>query len=167
MNTTNLLHTDLPALHPTSRVWIYQSSRAFTNEELTWLNTECDIFTKNWKAHGAALRTDFRIFYKRFICLFVDESAYGASGCSIDGSVRFILNIEQKLGISLTNRLDVAVLSGNEVKTYHLNDLPKLKKEGVINDETLVFNNLVSNLQDMATEWVLPISQSWHQRMMG
>ncbi len=158
---------DLPThMHPTARVWVYQSSRVFTNEELAWLHTACDTFVKNWKAHSTELLTDYRILYNRFICLFVDESRHGASGCSIDGSVRFILSAEQKLGISLTNRMEVATLSGNEVTTFNLHDISKLIKEGSITSETMVFDNLVANLQDMQGRWILPISESWHRQMI-
>jgi hypothetical protein len=77
------------------------------------------------------------------------------------------MGIEQKLGISLTNRMQVATLSGNEVTTFNLHDLPKLINEGSITTETLVFDNLVANLQDMQSRWIVPVGQSWHKQMIG
>jgi hypothetical protein len=154
--------------HPTTRVWIYQSNRPFTPEEETRLHTACDVFVKNWKAHGAPLRTAYRIFFHRFICFFVDESTHGASGCSIDTSVRFILDVERQLGISLTNRLQVAYLSANgEVATAHIDKLKELAQAGTIGMETIIFNNMVANLHDVQTSWMQPLGESWYARRLG
>jgi len=156
---------DLPIrMSPLSRVWVYQSSRTFSKQELAEIHMRCDAFVKNWKAHGAALAADYRIFFDRFICLFVDENVGAASGCSIDGSVRMILEIEKNFNLSLTNRMEVAYLHGEELRTVSLHKLPEMLSTGQISKELLVFNNLVANLADMEQGWIIPLRESWHSR---
>ena len=72
-----------------ARVWIYQSDRAFNVAEKTNIESQLTDLCNNWNTHGTALHCSFQI-HDWFICLFVDESKQGASGCSIDSSVAVI-----------------------------------------------------------------------------
>ena len=74
-------------LPDSSRVWVYQSNRAFTQEELVELKNELDQFGASWEAHGTKLNSAIEIYYNQFIVIFVDESGQEATGCSIDKSV--------------------------------------------------------------------------------
>ena len=46
--------TELP---DSARIWIYQSNRNFTEEELKEINDLLTQFLTEWTAHGAALRS--------------------------------------------------------------------------------------------------------------
>jgi len=37
---------------------------------------------------------------------------------------------------------------------------------GKINDETLVFDNLVKTKDQFLTQWLLPLKDSWHRRFV-
>lgn len=82
---------------PDSKVWIYQSSRPFTEEEISAINDQLAIFTKQWTAHNAQLQAQGNIIEDRLILLIVDETHTAASGCSIDTSVHFIKSLEKNL----------------------------------------------------------------------
>ena len=77
-------------INPNSRVWIYQSDRAFNTSEKTDIELQLTDLCNNWNTHGSPLHCSFQI-HDWFICLFVDESGQDASGCSIDSSVNFSL----------------------------------------------------------------------------
>ncbi len=150
-----------------ARVWIYQSTREFTDAETRAISEACDRFTTDWAAHGKNLTADYGIYFNRFICLFVDETNEGASGCSIDSSVHFIQEIERSLKVSLFGRTDVAyVTDSGEIETVHMNDVARAKELGHINGESIVFNNLVATLGEMKSGWMVPISNSWHARLL-
>ncbi|MFT4833161.1 MAG: hypothetical protein ACI815_002825, partial [Psychroserpens sp.] len=83
------------SLSDTSRVWIYQASRSFSAEELEEVRTGLDQFIKEWTAHGSELAAGYEIRYNRFIVIALDQTNITASGCSIDASVRFILDLEK------------------------------------------------------------------------
>lgn len=159
---------ELPnAVGDASKVWIYQSTRPFTETEMQAIAQECSAFVTEWASHGSQLTADYKIMYNQFICLFVDESAYGASGCSIDSSVHFVQSLERKFGIELFTRTEVAFLDAQQdVDTIHMNDMGDAQKLGKISADTLVFNNLVTTKGEMKTNWILPIGESWHARLL-
>lgn len=153
-------------LSPESRVWIYQAERDLTQAEVNKMTKELADFVREWAAHGKNLQADFRIFFNRFICLFVDESAHGASGCSIDSSVHFVQNLEKKYGIQLMQRTQVAYIKDDQIHTTEMNEFSNLARKGEVDSSTLVFNNLVKNLGEMESGWIIPASKSWHFRLL-
>ncbi len=155
-------------ISPKAKVWIYQSSDPFNAADAEKISSITSDFVKNWAAHGTGLTADSQIFFNRFICLFVDESAQGASGCSIDSSVHFIQNLEKQFGISLMNRTDVAYVDAQgDIKLIDLYQLKDAATKGDISDKTFVFNNLVRTKEEMENFWLTPISESWHKRMLS
>lgn len=153
-------------LSPDSRVWIYQAERDLTSLEEDEMTQELSNFVREWVAHGKNLQADFRIFFNRFICLFVDESAHGASGCSIDSSVHFIQSLERKYGVQLMLRTQIAYLADDQIRTVEMNDFSDLAKNGEVDSNTLVFNNLVRNLGEMRSGWIVPAKKTWHSRFL-
>jgi|SRR5690554_2028156 len=154
-------------ISPKAKVWIYQSTRPFTESETAKLNEQVAGFVEEWAAHGNNLVADHQIFFNRFICLFVDESGYSASGCSIDSSVHFIKSLEKEHNISLLSRTDVAYVGKDgEIKSIDMHMLNEVFKTGEINGETLVFNNLIRTKGEMETEWLIPLANSWQNRML-
>ena len=83
----------LPA---SSGVWIYQSDRAFSAEEVAAINTATSEFVSQWLAHKAKVIGDGRLLYDRFVVLVADEEKLQVSGCSIDSTVRFIKDLGAK-----------------------------------------------------------------------
>src|ERR1700712_1888920 len=98
-----------------SRVWIYQSDKQLSDENVSALQQQLDSFTTGWTAHNSQLKAKAEIRYNRFIILIVDESQAGASGCSIDKSVNYMKQIEQQFNINLFDRFNLAYRSGSEI----------------------------------------------------
>jgi hypothetical protein len=151
---------------PQSKVWVYQSNRAFTADEAQQLNTALDSFARQWAAHNIQLKAWAQVLHQRFVVLMVDETQTTASGCSIDTSVHFIKDIENKLGVQLFNRMLVAYMDGEELKTTTVNELEALIAVGQINANTTVFNNLVATKQQFDEQWQTPLAQSWMKRYL-
>ncbi|NVM66121.1 hypothetical protein FHW88_004432 [Mucilaginibacter sp. SG538B] len=147
---------------PQSRVWIYQSDRKLTDLEVQQIQPELDRFTTNWTAHNNQLKAKGEVRYNRFFILIVDESQAGASGCSIDKSVHFMQQVQQHLGINLFDRFNLAYREGEEVLSLPRHDFEAKLKDGSINKETVVYNNLVQNLTELETKWEVPFKDSWH-----
>ena len=145
-----------------SRVWVYQANRKLSDSEVLQLQTELNSFTTGWTAHNNQLKAAGETRYNRFIILIVDESQAGASGCSIDKSVRFINQLEQQFNITLLDRFNLAYREGEEVLSAPRNDFEELLKKGSINTNTIVFNNMVQNLSELQTKWEVPFKDSWH-----
>ncbi len=156
---------NLSSLPPHSRVWIYQADRVLNASEQEKISGYLQEFTRQWAAHGQALAAGFSLEKDRFIVLAVDENQAAASGCSIDSSVAIIKKIGEELSVDFFNRQLVAYYDKDEILVRQLHDFWALKKAGVISDDTPVFNNLVKNIAEFNTSWILPFGQSWHAEM--
>ena len=153
-------------LTPESRVWIYQSSRPFTADEQLKLNEMLAQFSTAWTSHSQQLRAHSKIYKDRFVVLMVDESQAGASGCSIDKSVHFLQQVQAHFGVDLFDRMQFAYLAEDEVKVLPKAAFGAAYQEGAINDQTLVFDNLVKTKADFESKWIKPLAESWHKRMV-
>lgn len=155
---------DFNTLPEHSRVWIYQASRSFSDEELTEITQKLDTFITNWTAHGADLNAGYDIRYKRFIILAVDQTSQSATGCSIDASVRFIQQLEQDYNVDLMDKMNVSYKQGQFVAHKTLLDFKKMVKDKAVSKNTIVFNNLVTNIEELNENWEVPAEDSWHSR---
>lgn len=151
---------------PHARVWVYQADRKLTEAEIAKASKVLMAFVADWKAHGTPLRAGFEIRYGRFVILAVDEGPQMATGCSIDASVGIVRKLENDLGIGLLNRMNVAYRQGNEIITCSLAEFEEKVKSGEVNENTLVFNNMVNTIEQLKTQWETPVNQSWHSRYL-
>lgn len=166
---------DLIALDHSSKVWVYQAKDALTDEQTEGIREDLYAFLQQWTSHNNRLFTYGNVFHYQFIAIFVDERYAGASGCSIDKSVHFIEALEQKYNISLMERTQVAFMEKeidedgediSKIYTIELNDLGKAYHDGVIHDQTFVFDNLVKTKGDFLQRWVLPFGESWQKKFV-
>ena len=156
------LATLLPEnFHPLSKVWIYQSNRIFAMGELFQVEELLEQFTENWKSHGAPVKGFGTIIYGQFVILMADESQTGVGGCSTDSSVHVIKAIEKLTGVQMFNRELLAFLVKDHVQTIPLNQVGYALENGLLQKDTLYFNNLVSNKTAMEKDWLQPIGESW------
>jgi len=159
--------TDFNTLPNTSRVWIYQANRSFSEEELDEISNKLNVFLKQWTAHGSDLKAGFEIKYKRFIVIALDQEQASASGCSIDASVHFIQELEKAYNVDLLDKMNVSYKQGEFVAYKTLVDFRKMAKQKAVSKKTIVFNNLVTNLGEYKENWEVPASESWHNRFLN
>ena len=148
-----------------SRVWIYQSDKKLTGEQVQQIQQHLDSFTTQWTAHNNQLKAKAEIRYDRFLILIVDESQAGASGCSIDKSVHFMKQLEDHFNINLFDRFNLAYRDGEEVLSLPRAQFEELLISGKLNKDSIVFNNLVQNLTELNTKWEVPFKDSWHVQL--
>lgn len=161
------MYTPFESLPSTARIWIFQSNRPFTPAEVELLTYRLRVFTDEWNVHGMPLNTSFKIEHNQFIILGADESQQSASGCSIDSSVRVLKEIEQSLGLALFDRNQIAFRKDNAVLMV---PLPRLKENflnGILNEGTPTFNNLVNTKAQLEKEWLVPAKSTWLKRYMS
>lgn len=150
-----------------SRVWIYQSNRRFTVEELRIVSEKTKAFLEQWAAHGTGLQAGFELKYERFIVIAVNQEDQSATGCSIDASVRFIQELEQEFNVELLDKMNVAFKQGDFVNFKSLIDFKQMAKSGAIGKKTIVFNNLVTNIDEYKENWEVTAHESWHSRFFS
>ncbi len=151
-------------LADSSKIWIYQSNREFTTNEIQEINEMMEKFIATWKRHGEDLRASYQIKYNQFIILAVDEDYNGVSGCSIDASTHIFKQIEQAYQVDMFNKLSTAFKDGEHINIVSLADFQKYVKQQKINPKTTVFNNLVKTKKELDTAWEVDAANSWHNR---
>jgi hypothetical protein len=158
------MYVPFDTLPEEAKVWIYQSNRKFSDDEITDIEENLKVFLENWTAHGHHLEASFVTRYNRFIIIAVNQEVQAATGCSIDASVQFIQNLEQKYEVDLLDKMNVTFKMGEHVTFKPLLDFKKLAKEKAVSANTIVFNNLVNTLGEWEQFWEVPASESWHNR---
>lgn len=154
-------------LPETSRVWIYQASRSFSETELAEIKTKLIHFLGTWASHGKDLEAGFEIKYKRFIVIALNQDMNAATGCSIDDKVTFIQQLEKDYNVDLLDKMNVSYKQGEFVAYKPLKDFRKMAKEKAVSKNTIVFNNLVTNIAEYNENWEVPASESWHNRFLN
>jgi hypothetical protein len=144
-----------------SRVWIYQNSRLFFLSEALQIEEMLEKFVADWKSHGASVKGYANLFFGQFIVLMADETSSGVSGCSTDSSVRLIKEIEQKFNVNLFQRQQLAFFIKGKIQLLPLSQLNYAIENNFINADTLYFNNTVLNKQELLSNWIISVKESW------
>lgn len=155
---------DFKSLADSSKVWIYQSSREFTNAEVNEISDELEKFISTWKRHGDDLMASYQIKYNQFIILAVDESYNGVSGCSIDASTHIFKQFENRYKVDLFNKMKTAFKDGDHINVVSLFDFQRFVNEQKIDNTTIVFNNLISTKSELEKSWEVTADESWHKK---
>lgn len=152
------------SLPPDARIWIFQADRPFAPDERTDILKRLRAFTEEWSVHGMPLDTSFAVAFEQFIVLAADETQQSASGCSIDSSVRELKSLGASLGISLFERNQVAFKINDAVTLVPLQQLKDKFSSGILNGDTLTFNNLVATKAEFEQRWIVPAADTWLKR---
>ncbi len=149
-----------------ARVWIFQSNRGLTDSEVIAIEKAGHNFIVGWTSHGASLKASFDVLYNRFIVIAVDEKQASVGGCSIDSANNFVKELEKQFNLNLFDRMQVAYRKENEILICHLSDFEKLAAQNIVNESTIVFNNLISTKKEFDNNWEVNLKQSWQSRLL-
>lgn len=155
---------DFKKLSDSSKIWIYQSDREFSETEIKEIEEVLKEFTNTWQRHGQDLMASYQIKYNQFIILAVDESYNGVSGCSIDASTHIFKQFENKYEVDLFNKMQTAFKYGDHINIVSLFDFQKFVNEQKIDSSTIVFNNMIKTKKELEESWEVTANESWHKR---
>lgn len=144
-----------------SRVWIYQSSRAFIEREATEINEQLFQFYSQWNSHGEPVKGWAQVLFGQFVVVMADESQSQVSGCSTDSSVRIIKSIEKQYDVNMFDRLMLTFLVNGKAEMLPMNQVQYALDKGYIKQDTPLFNNVVLTKKEMMTNWLIPLDKSW------
>ena len=96
----------------------------------------------------------------------VDEAATGASGCSIDGLFRLLVQAEEGIGTSMVGGGNVYFRDeGGLVHCLPLPEFELLVTQGVVTGETIVYDTTVTTLGAYRERFERPARESWHAQL--
>lgn len=155
------MYLEFDQMPENARIWIYQSNRKFSEEEIELIEKRLQKFCESWNTHGTLMPTSFAVKDSQLVMLAVDESQLGASGCSIDSSVRILAEIEAQIGVNLIDQGKVSVKNPNqEITVLPALGLKSSLQENHISPDYLVINPRISTKKELESLWI-PISESW------
>ena len=160
------MYLPFDSLPPDAHIWIYQADRPFTASESDFLCTELRSLCNQWAAHGEPLKTSFTLEHNQFVVLAVDEKHLGASGCSIDGSVRILKELERKAALNFFDRKWVAFLQNDQVVLHPLAALATLFENKTLSGDVITFDNTLTSKADWKSRWKTQVRESWLARYL-
>ncbi|UOQ97993.1 hypothetical protein MUN81_00510 [Hymenobacter sp. 5317J-9] len=158
------MYVSFDQLAPTARIWIYQASRPLAGPETVALLPNLARFSEEWTSHGRSLLASAEVLHQHFLVIGLDEEVAGASGCSIDASVRFVAQLEQQLGVQLLDKSRLAFMQDGEIYLVKHNEIKAAVAGGTIGPDTFYFDNTVATKGELDASWPRPAGQTWLAR---
>lgn len=164
MSMSNL--SDLEALGPDSRVWLYAFTETLTPQQEAVVRQAFDNFTSGWSSHGSGIRGAYTLLESKVVVLAMEEDQE-ISGCSIDSSVAVLKDLKSQHGL---DALDGGLVhykgSDGEYRACSRLAFNGLCKQGEISADTIVVNLLYQGLGELRSSGgpILPLENSWHAK---
>jgi hypothetical protein len=150
-------------LPPDARLWIFPAARPLNDDERRRVLAEADAFIAQWMAHGVPLTAARDMRHNQFVFIGVNERAAGVSGCSVDALVRRMDQLGKELGVELVDNGPVQYRDGGAIKRVPRDQFAALVLKGAVNLDTVVFDNTVMKVGDVA-RWEVRAADAWHAR---
>lgn len=157
---------DFHKLPNDAKIWIFQSSRKFYPKEIEEITQQVEGFLSAWRDGGEPIIASYKIKYKRFIIIAVDQTLEPISVNAIDNCVGFIFSLQHTYEVELLDKLNVSFKQGEYVQYKDLKEFQKLIKKKAVSKKTIVFNNLINTKLELESNWEIPITESWHNRFL-
>jgi hypothetical protein len=155
----------LNLLSPASRLRIVRIDGASSSDSLTPMVAVLREMLAQWKNNGAIRAGEVELLEGgAFLAVAYEPTGADVSGCTKDQLTHALLDFEARLGIKLLNALPLAVELEGRVRLVDREEFRHLRAEGVIHDETVVFDYLIESLQDFG-RFRTTVGQSWYARV--
>lgn len=150
----------------TAKTWIYQSNQLLGTDEVNYLEIQIDDFISEWESHGNLLKATFKIIDNLFVVFFVDEQGDTMCGRAQDASVNLMKKLESELEVTFLDRMVQSYKKDGKINVVKMEDFPDLLTKKVIDEDTIVFNNMITNKLDFDNQWEVPLKDSWHKQFL-
>jgi hypothetical protein len=145
-----------------SKVWAYGFGIMLSPEQKEIVKTKLEEFKSNWQYHGKPVNGDFEIVDNQFVLLTTNDTI---SGCSIDSSVAVFKELKLTYGLDALDQNLIFFRSKRGIEAVSRPEFQVLVSAGEINDNTKVFNLMVSSVADIHDgKFELEFRESWHSK---
>ena len=80
--------------------------------------------------------------------------------------MHFVQEIEKALGVDMMNKMNISFKDGEHINSVKMTVFKEFVLAHKITSETIVFNNMITNKQELETHWEVPLLDSWHKRFL-
>ena len=146
-----------------SRLWIYSFPRKLYKKEIKIVYKHLSSFVSNWISHGRPVSGAFELAYDQFILLATNDDP---SGCSIDSSIKALKELKDKYQLDALNHNLIFYKNDEGIQSVERAGFKNIIAQGKISEETLVFNNMITNVGVLRSrQWLMPLKDSWHHEI--
>lgn len=159
----------LAGLPDHARIWVFGADSPLTAAQRDALDADLAGFVRGWAAHGESLLAAHEIVDDAFVVVAVDESAHGASGCSIDAMVRHLAELEERLGTTLLDGGRIWYRTGpGDIVSCEREEFRSRSERGEIDAATQVFDPTIDTLGELRAGGLeRSAGASWHARLLS
>ena len=147
-----------------SPIWIFQCNKILDSSLISQIEVDVNNFLNNWTSHNLEMKSSYKILHRLFLIISVENNFSNPSGCSIDKLINFVKNINQIYNIDFLNRLNVSFRHENKIKVVELIEFKNLILNGIIDSDTIVFNNMIHTKAELNENWETKVSESWYKK---
>tara|TARA_B110000208_G_C11477265_1_gene324438 strand:- start:310 stop:603 length:294 start_codon:yes stop_codon:yes gene_type:complete len=97
----------------------------------------------------------------------VNEEGDTMCGRAQDASVNFMKSLEEKLELSFLDRMVQSYKKGENIEVVRMADYEALIESKQIDENTIVYNNMITTKVDFDNHWEVPIKDSWHKQLLS
>jgi hypothetical protein len=152
-------------LPDTARLWIFPADRPLAPEEARLLAAAIEEGLAAWAAHGSPVTWGYELADDQFLLLGVDESTTALSGCSIDGAIRQMRDLEARIGVSFLDSGRIFFREEGAVRVLPRTAFRERVRSGAITGETPVLDPVLGRVSEWRQgRFELPFAESWHAR---
>lgn len=148
-----------------NKTWAYSIGGNPSTAELEQMLEEGKAFVQQWTAHENKLKASFSLAEGCVFLVEVDESVYGASGCSIDKLLRFIKGLEEKFRVKLLDRFLIPIEENGRFSVKSKEEILAGLRSGQYQADTLILNTAISDSNEQSG-WKQSLKNSWLNRYL-
>lgn len=148
-----------------NKTWAYSIGGNPSASELEQMLEEGKAFVQQWTAHENKLKASFSLVEGCVFLVEVDESVYGASGCSIDKLLRFIKGLEERYRVKLLDRFLIPIEEKGKFSVRSKEEILAGLRSGQFKEETVILNTAVSDSTEQVN-WKQSLKDSWLKRYL-
>jgi hypothetical protein len=142
-----------------SRIWIYTSNRPVSDSDQREMEKPVAEFLDQWAAHGNQLTAGAAWLNSYQMAVALDETAAGASGCSIDAQTRFMRKIGEEYSIDWFDRMSMIIEEDGEIRRVSFFELAE-------HPSALLYDGLVQRLSELRAKWPVPLTESRYKHLV-
>ena len=87
-------------------------------------------------------------------------------GTAQDNSIKLMKQLGEELEVDFLNRMIQSYRKNGKVEIVEMNDFSTLLANNEIDENTIVYNNMVTTKIDFDNNWEVPLKNSWHKQLL-
>ena len=151
-----------------ARLWCFGASQRLDDHQTRRLLASMADFVSEWTAHRHDLRAGFTLLHGRFLLVAVDESAAGASGCSIDALMGQLRSLGTALELDFLDSMPVWYRDpSGHIGTTSRAGFKDLGRMGKVSPGTPVFDLTLTRVADLRAGGLeATAGDTWHRSLL-